>query len=77
MNTIRKIVESGSSSKLTVTIDIPENYANRKLEVVVSPVEEKGNEPIKSKYDFSDLAGKLQWEGDPVAEQRRLRDEWD
>lgn len=28
------------------------------------------------KYDFSDLAGKLQWRGDAVAEQRRLRDEW-
>ena len=27
-------------------------------------------------YDFSDLAGKLQWKGDAVKEQRRLRDEW-
>ncbi|MFZ4477481.1 MAG: hypothetical protein ACOYPR_19965 [Saprospiraceae bacterium] len=33
----------------------------------------KGKMP---KYDFSDLAGKLQWRGDAVAEQRRLRDEW-
>jgi hypothetical protein len=30
----------------------------------------------KKKYDFSDLAGKLRWSGDAVAEQRRLRDEW-
>ena len=30
----------------------------------------------KSKYDFSDLAGKLQWRGDAVTEQRRMRDEW-
>jgi hypothetical protein len=28
------------------------------------------------KYDFSDIAGRLQWQGDAVAEQRRLRDEW-
>jgi len=28
------------------------------------------------KYDFSDLIGKLQWRGDAVAEQRRMRDEW-
>ena len=28
------------------------------------------------KYDFSDLAGKLQWRGDAVVEQRRMRDEW-
>jgi hypothetical protein len=30
----------------------------------------------KPKYDFSDLAGKLQWQGDAVTEQRRMRDEW-
>ena len=27
-------------------------------------------------YDFSDLIGKLSWQGDPVAMQRKLRDEW-
>lgn len=27
-------------------------------------------------YDYSDLAGRLQWRGDAVAEQRRLRNEW-
>lgn len=36
--------------------------------------------PIKNgrqpKYDFSDLAGRLQWQGNAVAEQRRIRDEW-
>ena len=29
------------------------------------------------KIDFSDLAGKLSWEGDALAEQKRLRAEWD
>lgn len=29
-----------------------------------------------SKYDFADLAGKLSWQGDAVATQRTLRDEW-
>lgn len=33
-------------------------------------------EPISSRYDFSDLAGKLEWKGDAIAEQRLLRDEW-
>jgi len=28
------------------------------------------------RYDFSDLTGRLQWSGDALAEQRRLRDEW-
>jgi hypothetical protein len=27
-------------------------------------------------YRFSDLCGTLNWKGDAVAEQRRLRDEW-
>jgi len=30
----------------------------------------------KPKYDFSDLVGRLEWNGDAVTEQRRLRDEW-
>lgn len=28
------------------------------------------------KYQFSDLVGKLEWDGDAVAQQRALRDEW-
>jgi hypothetical protein len=28
------------------------------------------------KYDFSNLVGKLQWQGDAIATQRALRDEW-
>jgi predicted DNA-binding antitoxin AbrB/MazE fold protein len=27
-------------------------------------------------YDFSDLIGRLMWRGDPLAEQKRIRDEW-
>jgi hypothetical protein len=30
----------------------------------------------ETKYDFSDLSGRLEWQGDAVTEQRRLRDEW-
>jgi hypothetical protein len=29
-----------------------------------------------SGYDFSDLAGRLKWQGDAVAAQRALRNEW-
>ncbi len=31
--------------------------------------------PVR-KYRFSDLAGKLKWQGDAVAQQRAIRDEW-
>lgn len=37
------------------------------------PIQEKDN---LNTYDFSDLAGKLEWKGDAVAQQRLLRDEW-
>ena len=30
----------------------------------------------KNKYNFSDVAGKLEWQGDAVNEQRKIRDEW-
>ncbi|MDA0265550.1 MAG: hypothetical protein O2890_00440 [Cyanobacteria bacterium] len=29
-----------------------------------------------SNYDFSDLVGRLTWQGDALATQRSLRDEW-
>lgn len=34
------------------------------------------SESIERSYDFSDLAGRLQWQGDAVEAQRSLRDEW-
>ena len=30
-----------------------------------------------SKYDFSDLVGHLEWQGDALEEQKRIRCEWD
>ena len=27
-------------------------------------------------FDFSDIAGKLEWEGDALKEQKKLRSEW-
>lgn len=70
MEAVRKIIEHSSG---LLTIELPEEYDNRKLEVIVMPLDEKA----EKKYDFSDLAGKLQWKGDAVEEQRKLRDEWE
>lgn len=45
--------------------------------VIVTFLEEKKNKREKPRqYKFSDLAGKLEWEGDPVVQQKALRDEW-
>lgn len=54
-------------------IEIPEKYKelySKHVKVVVSI-----DEPSTS-YDFSDLAGRLDWSGDELKEQRKLRDEW-
>ncbi len=74
MDVVRKIVTHSTNP---LTIDLPEEYNNRKLEIIVLPIDEQQTEPKKKKYDFSDLVGKLQWKGDALAEQRKLRDEWD
>ena len=55
-----------------ISIEVPEELGDYTFRVVMIPFEEER----KPKYDFSDFVGKLKWEGDAVAEQRRLRDEW-
>ena len=72
MEAVRKIIEHSSGS---LTIEVPKEYDNRKLEVIVMPIDEPETE--KKKYDFSEFFGKLEWKGDALKEQRKLRDEWD
>jgi hypothetical protein len=70
--------------KLTTTIDesgylhlnIPTQLAAGEVNIVVvlNPVASEKEQ--KPKYNFSNLVGKLSWEGDAVAIQRSLRDEW-
>lgn len=54
-------------------IDVPIGSPNSEADMVVT-VTNTAEPPLH--YDFSSLAGRLQWKGDPVQEQRRLRDEW-
>ena len=72
MEPVEKIIEH-ATNPLTVEIELPEAYQNKKVKITVTPLEEE----TPKKYDFSDLVGKLQWKGDALAEQRKLRDEWD
>lgn len=37
----------------------------------------KREKPQARQTDFSDIVGKLEWEGDALEEQKRLRSEWD
>jgi hypothetical protein len=71
MDAVRKIIENSSNP---LSIDIPKEYENRKLEVIVLPLD--NNAHPKKKFDFSDLVGNLEWKGDALAEQKKLRNEW-
>ncbi|MDQ6609180.1 MAG: hypothetical protein M3Y85_05110 [Bacteroidota bacterium] len=73
MEAIRQVIEKAS---VPLIVEIPDEYKDLKVEVVVTPLEQPYNES-KKKYDLSDLFGKLEWKGDALAEQRRLRDEWE
>ena len=57
-------------------IDLPTNLEVGKVDLVVilNPVTDEKTK--QNPYDFSDLKGQLSWQGDAVATQRRLRDEW-
>jgi hypothetical protein len=44
--------------------------------VTVVKEHKTGKKSMKPNYDFSDLAGKLEWKGDAIAEQKVLRNEW-
>ena len=55
-----------------ISIEVPHEFNSFDCRVIVVPIQEVK----KQKSDFSDIVGKLQWKGDAVAEQRRLRNEW-
>jgi hypothetical protein len=54
-------------------IDIPTPLKEGEVEVILV-IQKK--EPHVSEYDFSDIAGKLQWNGNAEEMQRALRNEW-
>ncbi len=55
-------------------IDIPTPLEEGEVEVVL--VIQRKSKP-SSGYDFSDIAGKLKWDGNAVDTQRILRSEWE
>jgi hypothetical protein len=52
-------------------LDVPTNLPSGRVELVIVL-----NKPKELPYSFSDLVGKLNWQGDAVRTQRALRDEW-
>ena len=75
MESLRQLIKPTNGQ---ITIVLPEQYANTELEVIIrplSPNEAATSNNIKN-YDFTDLMGKLQWKGDALKEQKKLRDKW-
>lgn len=71
METIR--VDAVIKNDGHLKIDIPTPLEEGEFEVILV-IQKKKNRV--SGYDFSDIAGKLQWNGNPVDTQRSLRNEW-
>jgi hypothetical protein len=73
MEVIRLTANVASDGHLR--IDISTNLAQREVQVVIV-IQQQAVEGCERRgaYDFSDLVGRLHWEGDPMATQRSLRD---
>jgi hypothetical protein len=56
--------------RLDVPVELPAGTVELVQVVDVSP------QPNGSNYNLTGVVGRLQWQGDAVEEQRKLRDEW-
>jgi hypothetical protein len=57
-------------------LDIPTELPSGNVDVVVVVNPSTPDTSQTKLYDFSDLAGRLIWQGNSVAQIRELRDEW-
>lgn len=73
IKTMQQVILNVEESKYALLLQLLQSLDYVKIVQAPAAPAKNGWQP---KYDFSDLAGKLQWRGDAVAEQRRLRDEW-
>lgn len=74
MEVLKLTTKTDESGYLNLNIPTQLTAVEVNVVVVLNPVSVA--EKQKLKYDFSDLVGRLTWEGDAVAMQRTLRDEW-
>ena len=59
---IREIIRPQQNQ---IILDIPEDYINKEVELIVFPLEEKEKDKIKNKENISSLAGSLSKYADP------------
>ena len=69
-------IKSQIDQKGKLQLEIPTTFPPGSVDVIIilqsSVVECQEN----NLYDFSDLIGKLEWNGDALAVQKELRNEW-
>ena len=72
MQVVKTKGEVGSDGRLRldVPVELPAGTVELVLVVGSSP------QPDGSKYNFTGVVGRLEWQGDALKEQRKLRDEW-
>ena len=72
MQVVKTQGEVGSDGRLRldVPVELPAGTVELVLVMGVSP------QPNGSKYNFTGVVGRLEWQGDALKEQRKLRDEW-
>ena len=72
METLR--INTTINSDGHLKIDIPTPLKEGDVEVIL--IIESKTKSVK-KYDFSDLTGKLKWNGNALDTQKALRNEWE
>jgi hypothetical protein len=72
MQVVKTKGQVGSDGRLRV--DVPVELPAGTVELVL--VVNESAQPNGSTYDLGGVVGRLEWQGDAVEEQRRLRDEW-
>ena len=75
MNYLRKII---NSEDIETLFDLPEELRNKKLEVLILPIEEEKDVAIKDEFNPDDFRGILNKNEDKLKEELEvMRNEWD
>ena len=74
MEALKREIYIPESHHITLDFDVPADIPVGKAEIRV--VVESNVPEQREAYNFDDVFGKLQWNGDAVKEQRDLRNEW-
>jgi len=72
MQVVKTKGEVGADGRLR--LDVPVELPAGPVELIL--VVSEPPPPDGSKHDFAGVVGRLEWRGDAVEEQRKLRDEW-